>query len=328
VWGTFSVADHRRRRPFVADVLLYDRLVVPVPDGADEAGRWRSRRRDPDLQKRLLNIIGDLAVEVPWSLRLHDVWAARYADQETPGAGTEASVWDDVTRAVEFDANNIELARRNASPPSGSSQTDDPDDPGWMLTRMVLVDEIGSRKDRALVAGIPRVDEVEAVVAYGSYHRFEASRGPLSEGRPPETEPVVTFRWPFFVPSGSHRTDGDLLREAVELAHADEIGEWRAAVQRWRRDSFLRGQSDAEALSEMEELIRAYAEAARKRKILIRSRWAFAVVAAAAGAAAALVPPVGIPAALFGLGALLPAPAIPKRLEAAAMFHQARRALS
>jgi len=44
-WGTFSVADHRRRRAFVADVLLYDRVAIPVPDGADEVERWRSAKR-------------------------------------------------------------------------------------------------------------------------------------------------------------------------------------------------------------------------------------------------------------------------------------------
>ncbi len=43
LWGTFSVVDHLRRRPFVADVLLYDRLVVPVPDGDEEVKRWRDR---------------------------------------------------------------------------------------------------------------------------------------------------------------------------------------------------------------------------------------------------------------------------------------------
>ena len=31
VWGTFSVADHLREQAFVADILLYDRLVILVP---------------------------------------------------------------------------------------------------------------------------------------------------------------------------------------------------------------------------------------------------------------------------------------------------------
>jgi hypothetical protein len=31
LWGTFSVKDHLRERAFVAEVLLYDRLVIPRP---------------------------------------------------------------------------------------------------------------------------------------------------------------------------------------------------------------------------------------------------------------------------------------------------------
>jgi hypothetical protein len=38
LWGTFSVRDHLEPRAFVADVLLYDRIVVPtLPDGDDPA---------------------------------------------------------------------------------------------------------------------------------------------------------------------------------------------------------------------------------------------------------------------------------------------------
>ena len=197
-----------------------------------------------------------------------------------------------------------------------------------MLTRMVLADEIGSRKDRALLAGIPRADEVRAVVAYGSYSRFKADRGTLTQEPAAGGQPVLTFGWPFLVPSGSDRTDNDLLREAVELAHADEIGEWRTAVQRWQRDAFMAGKSDVEARTEMEELMRQYAAVARKRKIRMQSRWAFAVSAAAAGAAAVAFPPLGIPAALFGLGALLPSGRIPRNVKAAAMFHEASMRLS
>jgi hypothetical protein len=74
----------------------------------------------------------------------------------------------------------------------------------------------------------------------------------------------------------------------------------------------------------MEALIDEYAEAARKRKIKVVLRWGFAVAAAVGGAAAVFVPPVGL-SAVFGLGALMPSSEIPKRLEAAAMFHEARR---
>jgi len=52
VWGTFSVSDHLRRRPFVADVLLYDKLVIPVVPEKDQAvrNRWQERGWRPDDQ--------------------------------------------------------------------------------------------------------------------------------------------------------------------------------------------------------------------------------------------------------------------------------------
>lgn len=41
-WGCYSVADHLAERAFVADLLLYDRLVVPVPSD-DDRERWEER---------------------------------------------------------------------------------------------------------------------------------------------------------------------------------------------------------------------------------------------------------------------------------------------
>ena len=33
VWAAYSVRDHLGKKPFVADVMLYDRLVIPTPRG-------------------------------------------------------------------------------------------------------------------------------------------------------------------------------------------------------------------------------------------------------------------------------------------------------
>ena len=303
----------------MADVLLYDKLIVPVPDGEDEVTRWRALNRNPDLQHELLDIVGDLGVAIPWSIERAGEWARRYTGD--PGPAGEAAVRDDVAQAVATDIQAI-AASRAAAAEAGAP---DLDDPAFLLTRQVLADEFGSRKDRAIVARIPRVDEVEAVVAYGSYQDFSNERGNVVNEMAPGGQPVYTFEWSFFVPSSSERTDQDLLREAVELAHADEIIRWRAAVQQWRRDSILSGISDDTALANMEALITDYRRAATRRRIEVRSRWGLAVAAAAATAAAVFVPPLGIPAAVFGLGSLIPSHNIPKRLEAAAMFYEARR---
>lgn len=324
LWGTFSVADHLRRRPFVADVLLYDRLIVPVPDGEDEMARWRDRNRNPDLQRDLLGIVGDLGVPIPWSIERARQWARRYdgnPDDGSPGPADETVIREDVAQAVAIDAQGIAASRAAAI----NAGAPDPDDPAFLMTRMVLADEIGSRKDRALLARIPRVSEVDAVIAYGSYHDFSRQRGEVRDEAGAAGQPVFTFGWQFFVPSSSTRSDADLLREAVELAHAEEIIAWRAAVQRWRRDTYLLGRSDTAALADMEAMIADYRRAARRRNIEVRSRWGLAVAAAAAGLAGVFVPPAQMAAAAFGLGSFIPSRKIPDRLQAAAMFHEARR---
>lgn len=58
LWGTFSVVDHLRSHPFIADVLLYDRPAVPVPSDEIEAKRWAERNRQLELQAGLLEILG------------------------------------------------------------------------------------------------------------------------------------------------------------------------------------------------------------------------------------------------------------------------------
>jgi hypothetical protein len=77
VWGSLSVADHTRSRALMAEVLLFDRVVMPVPpaDDVEEQERWRIKRWDPVRQRRMLDILGDgpserdLAVTIPWTAR-------------------------------------------------------------------------------------------------------------------------------------------------------------------------------------------------------------------------------------------------------------------
>jgi hypothetical protein len=42
-WGAFSVSDHSNLANLVAEILLYDCLVIPTPDGDGEWQRWRFR---------------------------------------------------------------------------------------------------------------------------------------------------------------------------------------------------------------------------------------------------------------------------------------------
>ena len=79
-WGCYSVADHLEPRAFIADLLLYDRLVVPVP-AADDVQRWRSQGWDPDRQEKLLDILDTFAVRTEWSAALRQQFAKEWSSQ-------------------------------------------------------------------------------------------------------------------------------------------------------------------------------------------------------------------------------------------------------
>jgi hypothetical protein len=206
------------------------------------------------------------------------------------------------------------------------------------VTRLVLARERNQRQaDLDYLSGIPagkEDDEVQTVVAYGSQADFVRDYGTLaipgsSTGRPPKaagaSQVVFAFESRFLVPDDDRRTDDYLLGQAVELAHTDEIQEWRAALNRWRRRIVLAGIPEADAERQLTDVIADYERAAGRLRITTRVRFALAVVAAATGAAAVFVPPLGAVAATCGLATLLPTKPISKELQVAAMFHQAQR---
>jgi hypothetical protein len=79
-WGSLSVDDHLDTQALIANVLLYDRLVVSVmteqPD-RDERAYWISRGWDPDLQLKRRDLLEDLAVRRPWSTARRELFRTR-----------------------------------------------------------------------------------------------------------------------------------------------------------------------------------------------------------------------------------------------------------
>jgi hypothetical protein len=59
LWGTFSVRDHLVDRAFVADVLLYDRLVLPTLPEQTPENEW-PESWNLAKQKTLLRDLGTL----------------------------------------------------------------------------------------------------------------------------------------------------------------------------------------------------------------------------------------------------------------------------
>lgn len=87
LWATFSVKDHCPPGAFVAEVFLYDKLLIPVvpteedglsaEDANAEWDRWLEAGWDPERQAEVTNILGDSAELIPWTSHLQREWKAR-----------------------------------------------------------------------------------------------------------------------------------------------------------------------------------------------------------------------------------------------------------
>lgn len=316
LWGTFSVADHLRRRPFVADVLIYDKLVVPVPaEGDQELLRKWERRWNPARQSELLEVIDSempgLVYRVPWTAD-HDRRWREHAERE----GLRLGLASDVSRDVDI------------------IRTADPDSIGQLGERRYLVDFVDPRRDRELRSAVPP-GNVEVVAAYGSRDLF-------NRDVPVETEDAAAgdstllsaFAWPLVVPSSSQRSDSDLLKAAAEEANRPETRDYRLAYHQWR-GRLPSGTTPKEARQQLEDIIRRYGVAKRRTQIRTRIRQAVLVLTAGAAAAGGAVTD---PAAAFGIGTgaagleqYLDARALRTRVPGyifpGALFHEARERL-
>jgi hypothetical protein len=76
-WGAFSVVDHKDARKLAADVLLYDRLVLPTPTDWDRE-RWISMKWDPEGLEIRIAQLGSAAIRAAWDLNRQKQWAEKF----------------------------------------------------------------------------------------------------------------------------------------------------------------------------------------------------------------------------------------------------------
>jgi hypothetical protein len=81
-WGTFSVNDHTLEYAFAADVLMYDRLIIPRPDNPEERSVWASAGWNPERLESFLEVLradtpNGRAITVPWNQTTRDLYNAR-----------------------------------------------------------------------------------------------------------------------------------------------------------------------------------------------------------------------------------------------------------
>jgi hypothetical protein len=87
-WGSLSVRDHNDLESLVANVLLYDRLIVPVPADPKEEARWAKQGWNPHLLYQRLEALGELVVKKTWDAQLQERYRNKLLELHALGYDT------------------------------------------------------------------------------------------------------------------------------------------------------------------------------------------------------------------------------------------------
>lgn len=330
-WGTFSVRDHLAPRAFVADILLYDRLLIPTLAEGDPVDSWETEW-DLARQQTLLGHLGEFGIPFPWNSNRRAQFDEDFAGEQRRRARAE------VTQFVEQDAADV---RRYDDTPYG-------------ITRRILMDFVNREADDLLLRRL-RVQQgalpgstVRAFTAYPSYAGFAADLpADGAAGEDHNLSPSAAFGWQFFVPESADTSpdeDRRLLDKAMGLARKPEFVERRRDFYLLWEDIRNARYSPEDAKSLMETRLADYQKYMRGERWKKRACYAMGVVpllvpvfgaagATFAGASALAIQWFSASAGLFLGGAAIPvknrlaAKPPPPAAAGAAMFHDARRRL-
>jgi hypothetical protein len=321
VWGAFAVNDHLRRRAFVADLLLYDRLLVPFPSTEAERAQWRIDGWEPDALERTLEVIEqhsrEAVLRVPWTdkrdAQVRRAWAQQVEVDRTRLQGNlYAAAGGRYSASRRYIVNEVEAARV-------------------------------ARRDKrtGYLAGLNGVYG-EVFPAYGSKAELEQEwsvqtpgAGTTADGENSNSRVwrlASMFRCELFVPEDSRRTDLDLLEEAVLLASRDDFREKRASFHALRREYLHAGLDDAEVLADLEERHQAYREITARTVLKGRLVNGLTIVGVGSAVAGTLTHPIlALGAGLCELAkvavhSMVPQRAIGEAQKPVAMLYDARRA--
>jgi len=292
-WGCYAVTDHLQHNAFVADVLLFDRLVIPVPPKNDPAALrpWEHEWRQ-DEQGKLLEILGGIAYPVPWTSKFR----AQFRDQWSAGLAT----------GLDTAADEVTKSRAGVSP-QGAAVTRSI--VGEALARMVLdqpdvhalavyADPVNFDKEWYFSRNIPFLKSRRSAVV--GQPDFEVD--PSAPVEPPDQYGLAKLLVAdFAIPDTPGRSGADLLREAVDLAGEPAMVTWRRDYHRWIADMAPRGLSNKTLAAEMRQHVAAYNAAAHSKGRQLAAARSATVLSTVAGMSAAIWGGV-----LAGVAAALP----------------------
>jgi hypothetical protein len=342
IWGTFSVKDHCQPNAFVREVLLFDRLVLPVPENDQERTRWLHPNAqdpeetwDPERLDRLRDILG--TQDVPAQPAPAGGWLARMGRQwmrSAPAPAPPPLTWDSPWTEHRWQYYRSRVMRAQTITHSDAYYT----------TRQIL----------ATGQDLPGV--IEAVAAFPSAGRCRAELKPSDQppADPTAAQALLMLAAPLLTPRGDEGKDFGPLRDAAALARDAKFRAARQAYYDWMRE-FVRPLQSAghQALDEVrldrgslklaEEQLHGLVTAEREllgqqeqRRWWTRAEYAMTVISVGATAGLALtaaLPVLGAAAPVIGFGGWLagklaaPEPPEQRPLGGASVFVTAQRRL-
>jgi hypothetical protein len=247
-WGTFSVIDHKNAAALVPDVLLYDRLVLPVPTTDEDRTRWNARGWSPDVLDERLRQLGPLAVKANWG----------YDDRRQA-----ITAWEERLKSVRFDAEQIIQEIKDKAP--------------YQMTRMVLADMPWELP--------PGVTKIVPVAAFQSEEEFRACCF-LSAPTADRTNLGFLLGRKLAVPSA--KDPEKALAKAIELVQKDDrFRENRRKLYQWQEDIVRENIPLKDAVKEMDQMVEAYNRSVERATRQVYYKFAFTVASLALGLAAA-----------------------------------------
>ena len=158
LWGTYSVNDHCIPSAFVADLVLYDRLVVPVPPSGDHAEfkRWQDNGWRPERLQRLLEVegVGSFVRQVPWDAERRADWK-----QMQPARADGADQGKESDDAFGHAAEDLETTSEGAREVASSGM--DPFGNSRRVLRMALTQEVLDGADARVLAVYTSADRFD-----------------------------------------------------------------------------------------------------------------------------------------------------------------------
>jgi hypothetical protein len=281
LWGTFSVMDHLREGAFLAEVVMYDKLVIPVPPDPEKAetpedrdfaerelDRWEEHW-NPKRQQTLLSILEPVAVPIEWNRARHELWAAEY-EKSKHGAAQQFSEILAGWKTGEVLLNELPA----------------------MAGGVVAVSPYDSLEDLKRDLGIT---EASTVV-----DRLQAGRG-----LPGNMISAVIGR-EFLVPESPDRDEFYLLHKAVELVQQVDYRQARADFHTAQQRFINSGNTDLEsvtaAVKAMSKHLDELERLARRQRFWNGLRRAFFFTQVATDLVAAPINPVAAGKAAIALG--------------------------